>query len=450
MKKTLLFLFALFAISFHSYSQWSAVSNGFNNDVNATCVYDNAFYAAGNFTFDGSVTTALSHIARWNGTSWVPVGTGLDANVKCMVVFNSELYVGGDFANAGGSPASNIAKWNGTTWSSIGAGFNSTVRCLYVRNNELYAGGTFTMSGTASIARIAKLSGSTWQVVGGGAVGPVNAIIDYNGELIIGGNWYPPYVSRFNASTLTFDDLNGLGGPDNEVTSLAVFRKQTVSNIVLWIGGKFNTPSPRLCTWTSSGGFTTSFNNFNSTAGGNVNVLLATSNYLFAGGGFTATVSSNNISKLARYDGVTFWDSVGVTPNSDVNSLTPFNNSLVAGGKFTSLGSAGTANRVAWRDFSLVVDELNKEILSIDFYPNPLVTSSILKLQTTSALLQTELKIFDSQGKEMSAVAENISFNPLNHEVEYCIERKGLPAGIYFYELSEQRKNIAAGKFVVE
>ena len=450
MKKTLLFLFALFAISFHSYSQWSAVSNGFNNDVNATCVYDNALYATGNFTLDGSASNALSHIARWNGTSWVSVGTGLDANVKCMVVFNSELYVGGDFANAGGSPASNIAKWNGTTWSSIGAGFNSTVRCLYVWNNELYAGGTFTMSGTTSIPRIAKLSGSTWEAVGGGAVGPVNAIIDYNGELIIGGIWYQPYVSKYNASTMTFDDLNGLGGPDNEVTSLAVFRKQNVSNIVLWIGGKFNTPSPRLCTWTSSGGFTTSFNNFNSTAGGNVNVLLATSNYLFAGGGFTATVSSNNISRLARYDGVTFWDSVGVTPNSDVNSLTPFNNSLVAGGKFTSIGAAGTANRVAWRDLSLVVDELNEEVLSIEFFPNPLIKNAMLIIQTKSALLQPQLKIFDLHGREVSPDSETISVNPSTHELAYRIERSGFSAGIYFYQVTDEQKNIASGKFVIE
>ena len=451
MKKNILFLLSFQFITLYSFAQWTAIGNGFDGDVNAVCVFNNALYAAGNFTHDGTSATTLNHIAKWNGSAWVAVGTGVNANVTSMAVFNSELYVGGDFTTAGTASALKIAKWSGTTWYSVDSGFNNTVRCLYVWNNTLYAGGTFNASGSSSIIRIAKFTGTEWQTAGP-APGPVNAIVGYNNELYIGGYWFPPYVCKFNAANNAWDDLTGGSiAPDDEVTSLAFFRKQNSSNIVLWIGGKFNMlSSPHLCTWSSTGGFTTSFNTFNQTAGANVNTLLSTSNYLFAGGGFSATVMGNSFSKLGKYNGSSIWDSVGVSFNNDVNALTSFNGNLVAGGKFTSLGSAGNANRIAWRNLSIGIDEVDENILVRDFYPNPLLTSAVLKIQTKSSFHQPALNIFDLDGRKVNPVTKIISLNPVNHEVEYKIERSGLPAGIYFYEISDLEKNIAAGKFIVE
>src|SRR5436190_16696285 len=121
MKKNLLFLISCLFISVYTKAQWSALGTGFDGDVNAVCVFNNTLYAAGNFTHDGSATTSLNHIAKWNGSGWVAVGSGVDATVTSMAVLNSELYVGGDFAMAGGYPASKVAKWNGTSWSAIGS-----------------------------------------------------------------------------------------------------------------------------------------------------------------------------------------------------------------------------------------------------------------------------------------------------------------------------------------
>ena len=447
MKKNIPLLILFFSIAISSHGQWSAIGNGFDGDVNAMCVFANELYAAGNFTHNGSGTTSLNYIARWNGASWVAVGTGLGANVTSLAVFNSELYAAGDFTTAGGNSALRIARWNGSTWSAAGAGFNNTARCLYVWNNELYAGGIFTMSGATTTSRIAKLSGGAWQPAGA-SPGPVNTIVAYNNELYIGGYWYPPYVCKLNTTgtTPTWDDLPG-SGPDNEVTSLAVFRKQSSSNIVLWIGGKFNTPSPRLCTWTSSGGFTTSFNNFNS-APGDVNTLLSTSSYLFAGGGFTATIPPS-ISKLGKYDGTSNWDSAGVLPNNDVIALANFNGNLVIGGKFTSLGAV-SANRIAMRDYTLGIENENEAVLANDFFPNPLSDHSLLRIQTKSSMRKPLLQVLDLCGREVSTDIKTVSFDPFSHEIEFRIERSGLPAGIYFYLLSDQKINMAFGKFIVD
>ncbi len=437
MKKNLLFLISIFLISFNGYTQsWSALGNGFNGDVNALCVYNGSLYAAGNFTQDGTGSTNLSHVARWTGTAWVAVGTGISGNVLALTVWNGDLYAGGLFS----SPGTNICKWNGSSWSAIGSGLNGEVRCLLDFNNELYAGGIFT-------GKIVKLSGTTFNTVGGGAAGAVNAITNYNGNLIIGGLWSSPNVSKLTSGV--WAPLSGTG-PDGEVTSLAVFQKFTNTNYVLWIGGKFTNPSPRLCTWAiSGGGFANSFNPFNNTAGANVNTLLPTFSFLYAGGGFDALVNGTlPLSRIGKYNWASSWDTVVSSPNNDINAFAIYNTHLIAGGKFTTFGVA--ANRVAIRNTNVGIDEQEENIVVKDFFPNPVVEEALLKFQTRTSLDQPVIKVFDMLGKELSDVAGLVSLNKYNREAEFRISRAGLSPGVYFYEVSDQKKSITTGKFIVE
>ncbi len=441
MKKNLLYLASLIIISSNCYSQpWSPLGSGFDNDVNSLCVYNGSLFAAGNFTHDGTAATTLTHIARWTGSTWAALGSGVGGNVLAMADFGGYLYVAGLFTTAGGSPATNIARWDGTSWSAVGSGLNGEVRCLYKFNNELYAGGVFT-------GKVCKLSGTTWSTVGGGAPGPVNAMVNHSGVLCIGGLWSTPNVKRLVSGVWT--DLTGVSTIDGEVTSLASFPKFTENNFVLWIGGKFSNPSPRLCTWGISGGFATSFNNFNNTAGANVNALLSTYYYLYAGGGFDATINGTlPVSRIAKYNWGNSWDTLAVSPNSDINAFTVLGTHLIAGGKFTTFGVA--ANRVAIRNTTVGVDELEENIVTKDFFPNPMVENALLKFQTKTALNEPVLKIFDILGNEMNPVIELISLNKFNHDVEFRISRSGLASGVYFYEVSDQKKTITSGKFIVE
>jgi hypothetical protein len=119
-------------------------------------------------------------IARWNGATWAPVGNVVTAQpspwVVSMTTFDDgsgpALYVGGQFPTIGGVIAANIAKWNGTTWVPLGAGLNGFVTCLGAFNDgsgpALYAGGSFTASGSTTVNRVARWTGSEWVDVGGG------------------------------------------------------------------------------------------------------------------------------------------------------------------------------------------------------------------------------------------------------------------------------------------
>lgn len=58
---------------------------------------------------------AASHIAKWNGTSWMPLGHGTSDRVQALTTFDDgqgrALYAGGSFASAFDSHDSNLAKW---------------------------------------------------------------------------------------------------------------------------------------------------------------------------------------------------------------------------------------------------------------------------------------------------------------------------------------------------
>jgi hypothetical protein len=79
-----------------------------------------ALYAGGSFTIAGGV--AANYIAKWNGSSWMPLGSGVSGSscgegggVSALMVYDDgggpALYAGGGFTFAGGVAASRIAKW---------------------------------------------------------------------------------------------------------------------------------------------------------------------------------------------------------------------------------------------------------------------------------------------------------------------------------------------------
>ena len=71
----------------------------------------------------------LNHIAKWNGTNWLPLGSGMNSNVYALALDNSNnLYAGGQFTIAGGSNASCVAKWNGTNWTQQQGGAQPSER----------------------------------------------------------------------------------------------------------------------------------------------------------------------------------------------------------------------------------------------------------------------------------------------------------------------------------
>lgn len=167
--------------------------DGLDGSVYCFAVYNNELYAGGAFSNSG--TTAVSNIAKWNGSAWSAVGTGVNSTVYSMEVYNNELVVGGIFTDAGGVAVNNIAKWNNNTssWSTLGDGltksFSASVRACKVYGSKLYAGGAFDMSDTISLSNLAMWDGIKWSSAGTGTNGTVHCLEAFENRLYIGGEF---------------------------------------------------------------------------------------------------------------------------------------------------------------------------------------------------------------------------------------------------------------------
>jgi hypothetical protein len=147
--------------------------------------------AAGSFT-----TTAgapANRIARWNGSSWVPFGlvggTASPLEVRALAVMPSgELVMGGTFDSVDGLVASCIARWDGTSWLPIGLGVGGTgaqhasVDALHATAaGDLVVGGYFFTAGDQASPYLAKLSFPTcYANCDGSTVQPVLNVLDFN------------------------------------------------------------------------------------------------------------------------------------------------------------------------------------------------------------------------------------------------------------------------------
>lgn len=157
---------------------WSSLGRGVAG--NAGYIYALAVLPNGNVIAAGEFTSAgglpASHIARWNGSNWLPLGSGLNNTVRTLAVLpNGDLIAGGIFTVAGGIPANYIARWNGASWSPLGSGvmgvsiYSSFVSSLAVLSNgDLIAGGLFVTAGGEPANSIARWDGHTWSPLGTG------------------------------------------------------------------------------------------------------------------------------------------------------------------------------------------------------------------------------------------------------------------------------------------
>lgn len=192
---------------------WRAMGDGLDAIVRALTTWDPdgagpaepVLIAAGDFLNSG--TTAVSRIARWDGSAWQPLGSGLDGRVNALTTWDPDgagpatplLIAGGTFQNAGGMAAARIAAWDGTSWAALGAGLSGgsdvSVHALAAwdqdgagpLNERLYAGGKFTSSGPLTMNHIAAWDGAAWSALQTGVTGssglkPVSAMTTWDSD----------------------------------------------------------------------------------------------------------------------------------------------------------------------------------------------------------------------------------------------------------------------------
>ena len=330
MKKFLLLLITLTSSANLISQSWSPLSTGLSgsfNFGNFFKIYNNQLIVGGNFENAGGNNSKC--IASWDGSNWSPMNTGIEmlglgisfyAKVRSLAVFNNTLFAGGSFNSAGGTPLNNLAKWNGTSWLPVTLNMHTPsyvygggIYSLLVFNNALYVAGTFDSIGGIAANNIAKYDGINWTALGNGITytnptSPIpfcniRSLYSYNNELIVGGYFNQAgtiaanNIAKWNGttwSTLGVGIPNSSSSPSvrSNVTSLCVYNSQlyvgnTTSGISKWNGTN----------WSAVGGgipFNNGYDQVSSMCVYNNKLILA---------GYFNKPGNLNINNVAAWDG---------------------------------------------------------------------------------------------------------------------------------------------------
>lgn len=353
-------------------------------EVLALTVFDDgtgsALYAGGRFTSAGGVP--VTHVARWDGTSWSAVGAigdpALGSNVvRALAGFDDgsgpALYAGG-FNNP--AAADGVSRWDGTQWTVVGPGqLDIEVFALEVFDDgnglALYAGGEF-----GADIRKWNPTTQTWEFLDGGileAFSRVEAleVFDDGGghDLYIGGSFIRAGTTVVNSLTrwdgASFSALDG--GVENAVFALKTFDDDGDLNDELYVGGTFvrlsdGTPMGRIARWDGlgwsdvGGGLDPVGTGFNP-----VRVMEVfddgSGTRLYVGGNITQA-GGLPVNQIAAWDGLE-WAQLGDGTGNGVDDISPgvkamavfddgCGTSLFVSGDFTIAGGLPAKNIARW------------------------------------------------------------------------------------------------------
>lgn len=382
---------------------WSGVGGGVSGRVvsmltvpagvgGVTAPDEPALFVGGLFTHAGGVPAA--NIARWNGTTWLPLANGVGAEALSMTIFDDGggagpvLYVGGEFTAVSGLPISYIARWDGAGWSSVGQGTNDHVLAMVVHDDglgggpALYAGGFFPNAGNGFAAnRIARWDGDQWSPLGVGMNGFVRALTEFDdgsgagpqliaaGQFTMAGGVAANYVAQWDGVA-----WSALGaGLDNVVYALASF--DSGSGPELYAAGAFThsggAPVGRIARWSGAAWLPvgTGLGNDCLTLAVLDDVVPPTGAALYAGGLFTAA-GGTSASRVARWDGHS-WRRVGQGVGASfVYALSSFDDGsgprLHVGGDFIATGAGDAASGIAAATLTGAEGDANGDLV-VDF-----------------------------------------------------------------------------------
>jgi hypothetical protein len=314
-------------------------------------------YIGGLFTSAGA--TNASHLAQYDGITWLPVGGGVAGQVRAFTSYLGRLVIGGGFDESAepGAPAHNIAGWDGVRLRNYGTGTNGVVTALKAFKqggafgpNELVAGGLFTTAGGVAANRIARWDEYTniinpppaaWSPMGAGFNNGVYAIERHNSETYAGGVFTASgattlnRVARWNEASGVWQALGT--GMNGTVYALRSFGG------MLYAGGSFTTAggiaANGLARWNG-----TSWSAVGFSVSGTVYSLEIHDGNLVIGGNFTGPFGAFH---LATWNGALYLNVIPGGTDGDVYAMRSFGGRLHVGGNFTHVGAGIPATRAA-------------------------------------------------------------------------------------------------------
>jgi hypothetical protein len=268
---------------------WNSLDRGLNYpptglrvQVRSVATSADEIIAGGFFPWVG--TQQFNHIARWDGTRWLPMGDGIASTVNAVAYYGDRilaatdgagvlvwngrawhslgvppplhyqtLAVSGETVFAAGvtklgnplqPPTGVMVRWDGNAWSEIASNLPPQPTCLYHDGHQLYAGGRFTEIQGVPARGIASWDGRLWTPVAGGLapaqgstqLEEIRAITsDGTGRLFVGGTFLHAASQAANVALIEDDAWHPLGsGVTSQVTAMAWW------NGGLLVGGHFH------------------------------------------------------------------------------------------------------------------------------------------------------------------------------------------------------------------
>lgn len=353
--------------------------------IYALAVYQGQLHAAGLF---GASTGGVSrNVARWDGSSWLPLGQGAGLqnsaqNISSLAIAGGLLYAGGTLTTAGGIPVSNIAAWDGTQWSSPAGGVDAPVLAMASLNDELIVGGGFATAGSVAARGIARWNGQTWDDPTAGHTQVVNALGVLDGQLFAGGLFENGTAARNTVAQLVTGQWNLLDpGPILNIRTLQRFDNRVV------IGG--GSGVPRYIAQWSAGAWAPlrpeapAFSLYDASASSPINALTSYRGDLIACGTFRFANSSPR--SIARWTG-TDWQPLGTgSYMGNLMRMCEYNGSLIAIGQFlpTALANIAEFNGSTWNTLG---NGLNNTVTAIGVHDGSLYASGIFTASASISL----------------------------------------------------------------
>jgi hypothetical protein len=360
-------------------TEWNPDSS---HPVNDIVIEGTNVYAGGNFTtIGGQPRNRIAALSDASGaaTGWNP--SILGGNVTNVAVFGNVVYASGSFMSVagqirGGLAAIDAATALPTTWNP--GAFPTNVTSLLVTSNAVYVGGSFTnIAGETRpfIAAIDPTNGIPLSWAPGISdlglgVGPQVMVLSLEGDDMFVGGSFPSiggesrnYAGAIDVATGEVTDWNpSATGPVNALVAgnNTIYAGGTFTNI----GGQLRN---RIAALTSTTGEATLWDpNIRGRAGVSVLALLLRDDTLYVGGMNTTNVNGQlrtNLFALSVNDGQpTSWapHAIRTATAGNVASLQfEGTNSLIVAGDFLNIAGQARSNLVAVALDSTTVEDWN-------------------------------------------------------------------------------------------
>jgi hypothetical protein len=425
-----------------------------------------------------------------------PLGGGaFNGTISSLTVDSTDnmLYVAGSFNLLGGNVSGNMAKWDGNIWDSV-HGLPNSIDHFAFLEGELFAYGSKS---------VWKKTSGTWSLIATTNNQSVTCLVKYNNKLLIMGGFDTLNGQNFNSFAL-YDGTNLLPFSNYITWAGRNFRTAVVYNNEVFVGGQIFDSTGTInglmkwngTQWVSIG------TNIVGTFGG-VSKLLVYDNKLFVGGSFDKA-SGNVGNALFSFDGTSFndlggglhlavydmtvhdnelfivgpcktdtdrefkgflsfngndfcfYDSVpcNTSPGQLFSRITFYNDSLIVGGaniafngdtmKYIAKFTGDYTTSIGCEQVIGIEEEINKNIESLNIYPNPASDQITIEFELTEAN-NTSIKLTNILGQTVWEM-ENV-FIVGNNKLE--IDVGELPKGLYFVQLVNSSTQVTQ-KFIIE